>query len=134
MLSGIKDDSNAELLQQICDLLVTAGYFRARLQIDAFDKILGGICWCITGSNNEIDLEFEDDLILGQKIKLSEKVSQAMEIMGSPTKLFPHQIQGLDYAAILPVLKWLITELKKSRDTSGAINRKQGLLNYSLFN
>lgn len=75
MLSGIKDDSNAELLQQICDLLVTAGYFRARLQIDAFDKILGGICWCITGSNNEIDLEFEDDLILGQKIKLSEKVS-----------------------------------------------------------
>jgi hypothetical protein len=54
---------------------VTAGYFRARLQIDAFDKILGGICWCITGSNNEIDLEFEDDLILGQKIKLSEKVS-----------------------------------------------------------
>ena len=65
MLSGIKEDSNAELLQSICDMLVAAGYFRARLQIEAFDKILGGMCWCVTGSNNEIELEFEDDLKLG---------------------------------------------------------------------
>ena len=49
-------------------------------------------------------------------------------------KLFPHQIQGLDYAAIGPVLKWLIEKLKQSRDIRGAINRKQGLLNYNLFN
>jgi CCDC93, coiled-coil domain len=46
-------------------MLVAAGYFRARLAIDPFDKILGGMCWCITGSNNEIELEFEDDLKLG---------------------------------------------------------------------
>ena len=56
-------------------MLVAAGYFRARLPIEPFDKILGGMCWCITGSNNEIDLDFEDDLKLGQKVKLSEKVS-----------------------------------------------------------
>jgi hypothetical protein len=44
---------------------VAAGYFRARLNIEPFDKILGGMCWAITGSNFDIDLEFEDDLKLG---------------------------------------------------------------------
>lgn len=90
MLTGITEDSNSELLQQICDMLVAAGYFRARLAIEAFDKILGGMCWCITGSNNEIELDFEDDLKLGQKVKLSEKIVQAIEMMACPMKLFPH--------------------------------------------
>jgi hypothetical protein len=49
----------------ICDQFVAAGYFRARLNIEPFDKILGGMCWAITGSNFDIDLEFEDDLKLG---------------------------------------------------------------------
>jgi hypothetical protein len=31
-------------------------------------------------------------------------------------------------------LKWLIEKLRQSRDTRGAVNRKQGLLNYSIFN
>ncbi len=71
-------------------MLVAAGYFRARLNIEPFDKILGGMCWCITGSNNEIELEFEDELKLGQKVKLAEKVVQALELMGCREKLFPH--------------------------------------------
>jgi len=29
---------------------------------------------------------------LGQKVKLAEKVVQSIEIMGSPQKIFPHQI------------------------------------------
>jgi hypothetical protein len=69
MLAGIgqklKDDLQSELMSTIQDILVTAGYFRARLNIDPFDKILGGMCWCITGSNNDIDLEYEDDLNMG---------------------------------------------------------------------
>lgn len=71
-------------------MLVVAGYFRARLQIDPFDKILGGMCWCITGSNNDIDLEFEDDLKLGQKVKLAEQVVASMRIMECPYQIFPH--------------------------------------------
>jgi hypothetical protein len=73
-------------------MLTQAGYFRARLNIEPFDKVLGGICWCITGSNNEVELEFEDDLNLGAKIKLAEKVVNAMILMKCPYKLFPHQI------------------------------------------
>lgn len=77
-------------MQQICDAMVTAGYFRARLPIEPFDKILGGMCWCITGSNNDIDLEFEDDLKLGSKVKLSEQVVSSLTIMDCPFKVFPH--------------------------------------------
>lgn len=92
-------------------MLVAGGYFRARLPIDPFDKILGGMCWAITGSNNDIDLEFEDDLTLGQKVRLAEQVVQSLKLMESPMVIFPHQIQGLDYAQILPVMKWLMEKL-----------------------
>ena len=34
----------------------------------------------------------------------------------------------------MPVLKWLIAKLKESRDIRGQINRKQGLLNYNIYN
>jgi hypothetical protein len=48
------------------------------------------MCWCITGSNNDIDLEFEDDLKLGQKVKLAEQVVASMRIMECPYQIFPH--------------------------------------------
>jgi hypothetical protein len=71
---------------------VAAGYFRARLGIDPFDKILGGMCWCIVGSNFDVDIEFEDDLTMGQKIKLSEKVCAALKEMECPHMIAAHQI------------------------------------------
>lgn len=34
---------------QITDMLLVAGYFRARIpNLDPFDKILGGLAWLIT--------------------------------------------------------------------------------------
>ena len=39
MLKTVEKDPNAELLQQICDILVAGGYFRARLNIEPFDKV-----------------------------------------------------------------------------------------------
>lgn len=43
-----------------------------------FDKILGGLTWCITLSNYEIDISYNDEMTMGQKIKLSEKVVTAL--------------------------------------------------------
>jgi hypothetical protein len=106
-----------ERLSKICDLLVGAGYFRARLNIDPFDKILGGMCWSINGSNYDIDIEFEDDMNLGQKVKLSEKIIAALRTMKCPHGLAPHQVNGLDYKALEPVIKYLIEVLYQSRDT-----------------
>ena len=39
MLKTVEKDPNAELLQQVCDILVAGGYFRARLNIEPFDKV-----------------------------------------------------------------------------------------------
>lgn len=114
-------------------MLVASGYFRARLNIDPFDKVLGGMCWAITGSNFDIDLEFEDDLNRGQKVKLSEKVVASLVKMKCPLQIFPHQISGMDFENILPVMKWLMKKLKESRDERGLIARKQGLLHYRVI-
>lgn len=56
---------------------------------------------------------------MGQKIKLSEKVVAALKQMDCPLTIHPHQIQGLDYEKIYPVIQWLVKKLMESRDTRG---------------
>jgi len=36
------------------------------------------MCWAITGSNNDIDIEFMDDMTLGEKVQLSEVVVKSL--------------------------------------------------------
>ena len=103
----------------MCDVLVAGGYFRARLNIEPFDKILGGMCWSITGSAFDIDLEFADDLTRGQKVELAEKVVASLQQMECPFTIFPHQISGCDYEALIKVIKWLLQKLKENRDNRG---------------
>ena len=103
---------------------MAGGYFRARLNIPPFDKILGGLCWSITGSAFDIDLEMEDDLTRGQKVELAEKVVKSLTTMECPYAIFPHQISGLDYEALVPLIKWLIVKLKENRDSRGLITRR----------
>lgn len=56
-------------LQRIVDILVTAGYFRARIPtLKPFDKILGAMAWCITLANEDIALEFSDEMNMGKKL------------------------------------------------------------------
>lgn len=63
----------------IYDILLMAGYFRIRIpSLSDFDKIMGGIVWCITCSNYEIDIEFNDEMKLGEKIKIGEKVCRVL--------------------------------------------------------
>lgn len=49
-------------------MLLAAGYFRARIpKLHPFDKMLGGLAWCIISSNVEVDvdLHFDEDMTLG---------------------------------------------------------------------
>lgn len=132
-IADMQEEAQQELLQKINDIMIAGGYFRARLNtIEPFDKILGGMCWSIAGSNFDIDIEFADDLNMGQKIKLSEKVVAALKQMECPLMLAPQQIQGLDYAKIYPVIQWLVKKLMESRDNRGDRNKKQAILNYNL--
>lgn len=62
-----------------------AGYFRIRIpSIKDFDKIMGGLTWCIICSNFEIDIEYNDEMKLGEKIKLSEKICNVLKQMKCP--------------------------------------------------
>ena len=61
-------------LAQITDILLAAGYFRARVAtLSPFDKvsstqILGGMAWCITLANEEISIEFSDEMNMRKKM------------------------------------------------------------------
>jgi hypothetical protein len=51
--------------------LVAAGYFRARIKgLSAFDKIVGGMTWCITTCNFDVDVDllFQESSTIGQKM------------------------------------------------------------------
>lgn len=139
----------------IQELLLTAGYFRARIaNLSPFDKVgsflgdcvvlkcstspvderesalphrlqvIGGLAWSITASNVEVDIHliYDEDANIGQKIKLSEAIEFALKRMRCPYPLQAHQIQGLDYPAVFPVVQWLV---KKARDNpfAGTLGR-----------
>ena len=50
--------SSWQALSDIISLLVSAGYFRARIAgLSDFDKVIGGLCWCITNAHVELDVD-----------------------------------------------------------------------------
>ena len=119
--------------QEIFDLLLVAGYFRIRIpSLDDFDKILGGIAWGIlcSGFDIDLDLDYNDELRLKEKIKLAERVVKGLKNMNCPHPLQPHQIQGLDYGSIHPVIKWLLQFVFETRqlrqDENEAISSQIG--------
>ncbi|XP_018902228.2 coiled-coil domain-containing protein 93 isoform X1 [Bemisia tabaci] len=116
-------------LQEIIDLLVAAGYFRARIKgLSAFDKVVGGIVWCIDSCDVDIDVEllFQDDLTIGQKISLTEKIVAVLPKIKCPHRIEPHQIQGLDFIHIFPVVQWLVKRAMETRE-----ERSEYLKNYA---
>ena len=55
-------------LGEITELLLTGGYFRARIpSLPPFDKIIGGLAWSITASNVDVDLDlfYDEDIKMG---------------------------------------------------------------------
>jgi len=115
------------LSEEICQMLLAAGYFRARIpSLPAFDKMLGGLAWCITASNVdvEVDLLFDEEMTLGQKIRLGENVVAALRKMRCPCPLQPHQIRGLDFSALFPVFQWMVKQVISTRDEQAAKTRR----------
>jgi hypothetical protein len=131
-----KNKSNAEVesldhlalekFEEILSMLIEAGYYRARIDtLSMFDRCIGGLCWAITASGVAVDVEilFEENMDLGRKVQLSEDVCMALQGMKCPSPLLAHQVQGHDFPAIHPVMKWLITMVVATRDTRGKIVR-----------
>ncbi|XP_014611206.1 PREDICTED: coiled-coil domain-containing protein 93 isoform X1 [Polistes canadensis] len=113
-----EDEEQTKKLQEIIDLLVAAGYFRARIKgLSNFDKVIGGMTWCIESCNFDVDVDllFRENLTIGQKISLTEKIVAMLPKMKCPYHIEPHQIQGLDCIHIFPVIQWLIKRSMEMR-------------------
>uniref|UniRef100_A0A1I7WWA0 Coiled-coil domain-containing protein 93 n=1 Tax=Heterorhabditis bacteriophora TaxID=37862 RepID=A0A1I7WWA0_HETBA len=106
-----QDEHQLERHKDCIDLLVAAGYFRARIKgLTAFDQIVGGIVWCISVCNYSIDVDllYSENSTIGQKIALTEKIVDVLKQLNCPHNIEPHQIQGLDFIHIFPVVQWLV--------------------------
>jgi hypothetical protein len=58
-------------LDALVSVLLSAGFFRVRSpKLNAFDKVVGGLCWAISASGVAVDVDvlYDDDLQLGQKV------------------------------------------------------------------
>ncbi|NXJ77561.1 CCD93 protein, partial [Trogon melanurus] len=117
-----EDEEQNIKLTEILELLVAAGYFRARIKgLSPFDKVVGGMTWCITTCNFDIDVDllFQENSTIGQKIALTEKIVSVLPKMKCPHRLEPHQIQGLDFIHIFPVVQWLVKRAIETREEMG---------------
>ncbi|XP_041119641.1 coiled-coil domain-containing protein 93-like [Polyodon spathula] len=118
-----EDEEQNVKLAEILELLVAAGYFRARIKgLSPFDKVVGGMTWCITTCNFDIDVDllFQENSTIGQKIALTEKIVSVLPKMKCPHRLEPHQIQGLDFIHIFPVVQW---KKKRAIETNKWVGR-----------
>lgn len=128
-----RGDQN-DKMQEISELLVAAGYFRARIKgISSFDKIVGGMAWAIEvcAVDIDVDLPFNENLSIGQKISLTEKIVRVLLRMKCPHRIEPHQIQGLDFDHIFPVIQWLVKKAIETKAETEDIHREYAVY---LFN
>jgi len=146
MFSSADQTSDAEKASQrekygkIIELLIGAGYYRAKIAaLSEFDKVIGGLCWCMASSGEALDIDvlFQENLNIGKRIKLSEGIVSGLVRMGCPFSLQAHQIQGNDFAAILPVMVWMINKTLVYRELMQESLRKcsgyQFTKNFNLY-
>ena len=121
--ASLADDQ--ERFDEIVRLLVAAGYFRARIAtLSPFDKVVGGMAWCMTATSVDVDVAFIENATIGQKIKIGEGIERALRQMKCRIPLQAHQIQGLDYAAIFPVVQWLVKQAYAFREEIADATRR----------
>ena len=112
--------------EAILELLLAAGYFRARIKgLRPFDKVIGGLTWSIMNSavDLDVDLFFEEGAKLGQEIKLGEDIIRTLRKMKCPHPLQSNQIRGLDCVNIFPVVQWLVKKVIETREEMGDVLR-----------
>ena len=89
-----------EKFDEILSSLLSAGYHRAAVDsLSEFDKVVGGLCWCITsiGIDVDVDILFQENSTIGQRIALSEAIVTTLRLLNCPHPLQAHQIQGINY-------------------------------------
>jgi hypothetical protein len=73
---GSQQETNPERLfklKEVCDLLLAAGYHRARVTaLTPFDRVVGGMVWAMTNSNFDVDIDilFTENATIGQRMSV----------------------------------------------------------------
>jgi hypothetical protein len=126
-------ESNKEYYQRIIDMLVAGGYFRARIDgLDPFDKVVGGLVWGITASGVALEVQvfFEENATLGQRIEICEAIDQALVSMKCPYRLMANQLSSLNYKPIFPAIQWLVKHVIDYRRITGNRVRDYSIIQY----
>eukprot|EP00467_Chlorarachnion_reptans_P018897 CAMPEP_0114507390 /NCGR_PEP_ID=MMETSP0109-20121206/11984_1 /TAXON_ID=29199 /ORGANISM="Chlorarachnion reptans, Strain CCCM449" /LENGTH=640 /DNA_ID=CAMNT_0001686139 /DNA_START=37 /DNA_END=1959 /DNA_ORIENTATION=- len=121
-------------LKRICDMLLAAGYFRARIpMLSPFDKVVGGLVWGITASNVNLDVDiiFQENSTIGERVRVSEQIVKALVRMKCPHPLQPQQIQGLDYPPLFKATQWLVSRVIETRAETQLRMRNQAEFSFS---
>lgn len=129
-----EDEEQLEKLKDTIDLLLAAGYFRARIKdLSPFDKVVGGMVWCITLCNRSIDVDlfYSENSTIGQKIALTERVVEVLAKLKCPHSIEPHQIQGLDFIHIFPVVQWLVKQAIEAKEKHGDSVRNHSVYQFN---
>eukprot|EP00753_Platysulcus_tardus_P007692 PLAT15393.1.p1 GENE.PLAT15393.1~~PLAT15393.1.p1 ORF type:complete len:647 (+),score=430.85 PLAT15393.1:25-1941(+) len=124
--SAAEKELQAAKFEELTQILLSAGYFRARIpSLSEFDKVVGGLCWSISASGAivDVDLFFQENSTIGQKIKLAENIVEALRRMKCPFPLQAHQIQGEDFPALFPIIQWLVKKVIEYRELTGDLTR-----------
>lgn len=84
------------------------------------------MAWCIATSSVDLDVDvlFQENSTIGQKIKISESVIRAIVKMRCALPLQAHQIQGQDYVNIFPVVQWLVKKSIEAREGTADFARQ----------
>ncbi|CAF0803084.1 unnamed protein product [Rotaria sp. Silwood1] len=128
-----EDPEQKEKCDQTMELLLAAGYFRVRIKgLSEFDKVVGGLAWSIQACNFTVDIDvlYQENATLGQKISLTERIVLVLSRMKCPHPIEPHQIQGGDFIHIFPVVQWLVKRVFERRADIGDFNRAYTINQY----
>ncbi|XP_038699255.1 coiled-coil domain-containing protein 93 isoform X2 [Tripterygium wilfordii] len=121
-----ESDSTSKL-QTILHLLESAGFDDVGgSDFSVSDKITRGLSWCVA-ANSPLDAVSTETSAHLDKIENSERIEEALSSLRCPHPLRASQIENVDCEAILPVLRWLLSnctqnerkirnELQKLRD------------------
>lgn len=129
--SVIEDEAVTRARDEIIRLLLSAGYFRVRMpDLQDFEKISGGLAWGLKSSSVDVDVNifFKEKPNVGEKIRISESICAGLRALKSPYELKPHQVQGLDFKALFPVIQWLVRKVIETRNEFGDFQK-----NYAEF-
>lgn len=96
---------------------------------------MGGLCWCIAASGKAVDANilFQENMPLGKKLRLAENVCKVLIKMKCKAELLPHQIQGLDFGKLFPVIKWLVQQVYDFREEHGDMIRDYSMHHFRKY-